>query len=132
MARLQYERADWDFRSYRATYMPGITVSGEAPGLIRSISDVQQDDGSVRYVSQSRTFSNIGLALQQPLPLSGGTLFLRSGLSRIDLFGGLSSNQWQSSPLVIGLIQPIFQFNPMRWERQIDKPGRPVSVVCHE
>ncbi len=120
MARLDIQRADLDFRAFRAGYLPSISLRGNTPGLLRSISDVQQDDGSVRYVQQSRTFSSIGLSVEQPLSMTGGRLFVSSGLSRIDLFGDFGSNQWQSSPLVVGLEQPIFRFNQLKWERQME------------
>lgn len=120
MARLDIERADLDYRAFRAGYLPRFSLRGNTPGLLRSISDVQQDDGSIRYVPQARTFSAVGLSIEQPLSATGGRLFVSSGLSRIDLFGDFGSNQWQSSPLVVGLEQPIFRFNEMKWEREIE------------
>lgn len=120
VARLEFEGADWRYRAFRAGYRPSLSISGDAPGLIRSISDVQQDDGSVRYVPQARTYSTLGLRIEQPLAATGGTMFLTSGLSRIDLFGDVTSNQWQSTPLSIGFMQPLFQYNAMHWARQIE------------
>ena len=131
MARLDAERAELDFRAFRAGYLPSLSLRGNTPGLIRSISDVLQDDGSIRYVPQSRMFSSVGLSIEQPLSFTGGRLFVTSGLSRIDLFGDFGSNQWQSSPLVIGLEQPIFRFNELRWQREIEPLRRRTAGRQH-
>lgn len=120
MAQLEVEGADWRYRSFRAGYRPSFSIAGEGPGLLRSISDVVQDDGSVRYVSQARTYSTVGLRINQPIAATGGQVFVTSGLSRIDLFGNVNSNQWQSTPLSVGFVQPLFQYNAMRWDRQIE------------
>lgn len=120
ISKLDRRQAEFEHQFFRASYLPGITLSGDAPGLERSIADILQDDGSIRYVAQSRTFSRVGLSIIQPIALTGGQVFVSSGLNRVDLFGESTSNQWQSSPLVIGLTQPLFQHNPMRWEREIE------------
>ncbi len=120
ISRLDLRQAEWQHRSFRAGFLPGITLSGNAPGLERSIADILQDDGSIRYVSQSRTFSRVGLSVVQPIALTGGQIFMSSGLSRVDLFGAQDSRQWQSSPLVVGFSQPLFQHNAMRWDRELE------------
>lgn len=120
VAHLRHEAARWNYRTFTARYLPGLSLNGNAPGLERAISDVQQDDGSVRYLPQSRTYSAMQVSLSQVLPMTGGQLFVSSGLNRIDLFGEFESNQWQASPLLIGFSQPLFQFNQMKWERRTE------------
>lgn len=120
IARLQFEQSSWQYSAFRSSYLPSFSLRGDTPGLERSISELVQDDGSMRYVPQSRTFSTARLSVEQMIPLTGGTLFMTSGLSRIDLFGDRSNFQWQSAPLVVGLQQPLFRFNDMRWQRRIE------------
>lgn len=114
-ARLQYEQAQWDHVAFRARYRPGLTLSGDAPGLRRSITDVLQDDGSIRYVEQSQTFATARLSVSQTIPYTGGQVFVFSALSRANSFGTFDRSEWQSTPLLVGLTQPLGQFNDDRW-----------------
>jgi outer membrane protein TolC len=119
-ARLRFVQSEWQFQGYEAQFWPSVRLQGSAPGLERSIVDVQQDDGSVRYVQQSRTFSTARLQVEQAVPFTGGTLSVSSGLGRVTQFGAQSGGQWQATPISVGLDQPLFQFNPLRWARRLE------------
>ena len=119
IARQGYEAAVWGDRATRAGFRPALVLSGSGPGLFRSISDIQQDDGSLRYIPQSRWQSQLNLAVEQDVPLTGGTVFLSSGVSRLDILGGPNFQQWQATPVTIGVEQPLFSFNQMRWTRRL-------------
>lgn len=119
-ARLAYRAEEAQFSATQAAYRPALAITGSAPGLERSITDVVQDDGSVRYVEQSRTFSRANLSVEQVLPWTGTEINVRSGLSRVDQFGDRAEfQQWQASPVSVGLEQPLFQYNNDRWVRRI-------------
>lgn len=119
-ARLDYQAEASRFDATQAAYLPAVSLTGSAPGLERSISDIIQDDGSVRYVEQSRLFSRANLNVQQVLPWTGTVMSVSSGLSRIDQFGDAANfQQWQSAPVSIGLEQPLFQYNEAKWNRRI-------------
>lgn len=121
IARLDFEQSQWTYRSFRTEYLPALSLTGNAPGMQRSIEEIVQDDGTVRYVEQNQMVGRANLAVSQPLPMTGGQLFVTSGLSRVDnTFGDNSIVQWQSAPLLIGLSQPILQFNEMKWRRRIE------------
>jgi outer membrane protein TolC len=121
MARLDFTQSQWGYRAYRAQYKPSLSLRGDAPGFRRSIQDVVQDDGSVRYVEQNRTDMRAIAAVSQPIPMTGGTVFFNSGLSRLNNeLGDNAFTQWQSTPLIVGFNQPLMQFNEMKWERRIE------------
>ncbi|WP_456430049.1 TolC family protein [Rhodocaloribacter sp.] len=120
LARYRFEQSQWSYHSFSAQYRPSLTLTGTAPDLRRSITDVLQDDGSVRFVEQSRMQSSLNLRIKQELPMTGGQFFVQSGLSRVQLFGDVEFTEWQASPLVIGLRQPLFRFNEMRWVRRTE------------
>ena len=119
IARSEFEAARWNFKAYRASYLPALSLNGSAPGFLRSSDNIVQDDGTLRFIEQRRTFSQMNLALSQPLPLTGGTFSIASGINYIDQQGLFSSQEWQSNPISITLLQPLFQFNQMKWERRI-------------
>ncbi|MBO6516623.1 MAG: TolC family protein, partial [Bacteroidia bacterium] len=51
------------------------------------------------------------------LVFSGGTLSLSSGLTRLDIFEPSDHTEWQSSPLVLSLSQPLFGYNDLKQAR---------------
>jgi outer membrane protein TolC len=119
-ARLSFQAEEARVRATQAAFLPSLAVTGSAPGLERSITDVVQDDGSIRYVEQSRTFSRANLSVAQVLPWTGTEINVRSGLSRIDQFGDRADvQQWQAAPVSIGLEQPLFQYNDDQWARRL-------------
>src|SRR5690606_21506975 len=61
------------------------------------------------------------LSLSQTVGLTGGQLFVSSGLQRIDLIReDGNSVSFLSTPINIGFRQPIFGFNRFKWERQVE------------
>jgi outer membrane protein TolC len=110
-----------DFQADEARYKPQLSLSGEAPGLNRSINAITQPDGSVKFLPQSQMHSSVNLNLTQRLTLTGGSIYLSSGLRRVDLFGNSQDFYYQSSPLVAGIQQPLFQANENRYQREINR-----------
>lgn len=120
IARSNFEAAYWNNRSVEAAYLPQLSITGAAPGLQREITQVEQPDGSVLFAKKSQLFSSVNLELSQDISLTGGKLYARSGLRRIDLLSDQNSFFWSSTPLEVGLTQPLFRFNSMSWARSIE------------
>lgn len=112
------EAARWRQQEFRARFLPQISVSGELPSLFRQIDPVTQPDGSVRFVARSQMQSSLTLNVAQAVPLTGGELYLSSGLTRVDLNGENDTHFWQSTPLIVGMRQPLFQLNAHAWDRR--------------
>lgn len=119
IARSNFEVSYWSYRSSQADYLPQLSLTGSVPGLQREITQVEQPDGSVLFQQKSQLFSNISLELSQQISLTGGTLYARSGLRRIDLFDRGNTYFWSSTPLEIGITQPLFKHNTMSWAREL-------------
>ena len=119
IAQSEYESARWNFRAFKARYLPALSITGSAPGFLRSFDNIPQDNGTLSFTEQRRTFSQMNLSLSQRIPLTGGTINVASGVNYLDQQGGFSSQEWQSNPVSISLFQPLFQFNQMKWERII-------------
>lgn len=116
MARQTFNAAVWNHKASEADYLPQLALTADLPGLVRAISSVDQDDGSVLFRAQSQTFSRLNMTLNQKIAITGGELYLSSGLNRITSPG----LYWQSAPLIVGISQPLFQFNNQRWNRRIE------------
>lgn len=104
--RADYKSYLWNYRSVKASLLPQISLGGTLPNYFRSINPITQPDGTVKLFSQSQLNNDLTLNLQQSILLTGGTVFLSSGLSQYNIINE-GYNYWQSSPLRIGFIQPL-------------------------
>lgn len=121
MARHRYRGSYWAHRSYRAAYLPLLELNATLPNLNRTISPIIQPDGSELFMRRSLATSSGTLSLSQRVGPTGGQFFITSGLQRIDLIRDDQTQvSYLSTPVNIGFRQPIFAFNPFRWERQIE------------
>ena len=112
----------WMYRSFKAAYLPSLTLNGTLPNFNRTIEQVSLEQGEAllerRYVDWS-----VDASLKQRIGFTGGDLFLRSGLRRLDNFyqdPDTTITQHVSTPINIGYSQPIFQFNAYKWEKKLE------------
>lgn len=112
----------WEWRSFKANYRPQVTLAGRVPGLSRIFEEVRQPDGSIEFRSIFQSNMYGGISLSQPISATGGTVFLGTNLQRFDnLNEGVQNKRlYNASPLQVGFEQPFFQFNPLRWDKQIE------------
>ncbi len=121
VARHRFRGSYWQFRSYQAGYLPNLRLDATLPNLNRTISAITLPDGSDIFVRRSLATSSGNLALSQTIFPTGGQLFISSGLQRIDLIRDDETVvSYLSTPVNIGLRQPIFSYNPYKWERRIE------------
>lgn len=119
MAEKTFEVGYWSYRAFKSSLRPQVRLSGDAPGFTRRIITNIQDDGTQDFVSQNQAYSRLGFSLVQPITLTGGQLFLMSDLSRLDIFTTPSYVSWQSTPVSVGLRQPLVSYNTWKWSRRI-------------
>lgn len=111
----------WQYRSFKADYLPSVILDASFPSFSRSYDNVRQEDGTYKY--QYNTSSNYiaGMSVNQKVGFTGGSAYLRSDLRRFDQldFGDYKIN-YMSTPIVIGYNQPIFMYNAYRWSKQLE------------
>jgi outer membrane protein TolC len=116
VARNKFRASYWSYRSFRANYLPAITLSGTVPNFNRSIDWNE----STQTVLETNSLTNYGqLSLSQNIGLTGGSLALSSNLQQINKLGAGSSSSYISSPVSVTFSQPLFGYNSMRWDRKI-------------
>ncbi|MCK5702342.1 MAG: TolC family protein [Cyclobacteriaceae bacterium] len=118
------ENRFWQFQSYRSNYKPQLVLDGTIPGFNRSFDEVRQEDGSYEFLPVSINNSEINLRLRQPIGATGTQLFLNSNITRFDNFLDTDAEDpyhlYQGNPLEIGIIQPLFQYNRLKWDKRIE------------
>lgn len=121
-----YKRAEtikenryWQYRVFKSNFVPQLSLSGTLPDFNRSVTPVIQQDGSTQFRSVFISNSNVSLNLEQQIGLTGGTVFMSSTVNRFDDFER-NDFRYGGDPLSIGFFQPIFRFNQLKWDKQIE------------
>jgi len=121
IARQRFRRSYWQFRSFKATYLPSLQLDATMPNINRSFNAVSSQDGTTVYTSQSLTNYTVGLSVNQKVGLTGGTVFLNTGIQRLDNYlPDTTTSQYLANMINIGFRQPIFAYNPYKWDKRIE------------
>ncbi|MCO5256751.1 MAG: TolC family protein, partial [Lentimicrobium sp.] len=118
-AQHRFRSSYWQYRNYKAGLMPMLTLDGTLPSLSRSIEKITTPEGDFFYERNLANYT-AALSLSKNIGLTGGQIFLNSDLQRIDLFSDSTVTSYLSSPLNIGIRQPLFNYNPFRWARRVE------------
>lgn len=111
----------WQFRAYKANFLPALSLSGTLPSFDRSITKLQDPNtGEYKYLQNYAMTNTLGLNLKQNIALTGGSISLFTGLTRLDQFGPTRNISYNSSPVSLILNQPIGAFNRLRWDKKIE------------
>jgi outer membrane protein TolC len=119
-ARAAREAARYRHRAFRSGLLPQLSLDATVPSYERSITGVPQPDGSTEFLSLRRTNGWIGATLTQKVPLTGGDLFVSSSLAGFSTreTGQPLDERWFSTPVSVGLSQPLFRPNTVAWDRR--------------
>ena len=117
-ARHTYRAAYWNYRFYKANYLPSVTLSS-SPSFNKQISKITQPDGTNLFIKQNQLSVDMDLKINQNIWFTGGSLFVRSNVQRLD---ELENNvtAYNTQPVVIGYEQALFGYNSLKWNRRIE------------
>jgi outer membrane protein TolC len=122
-AETRRENLYWRYRLYQSNYNPQLRLSGTVPSYRQEFSNVQQPDGSIEFREVRQNLMDLELGLVQEIAATGGRVSVNSSTNRFDNFialPGSPQTRWSGVPLNVRLIQPIFAFNPLKWDRKIE------------
>ena len=117
-AKQTFTNSYWEFRSFRASNLPALSMTATLPDVNQSITS-QSVDGVQSYASYKYISAQANLALTQKIGITGGTISLNSYLSGVHNVNAPNPYPFLSYPVNIELNQPIFRYNPYRWDRKI-------------
>lgn len=121
MAKHRFRASYWEFRTYKADYLPNLSLSTTFPEFSRAIKKYQNPDGTYTYVEDNLNSSTVNLNLRQNVGFTGGQIFATSNLTRLDEFGGDEiSTSFLSTPISIGYRQPVMFYNEYKWQKKIE------------
>jgi len=116
LAKHRFRSSYWQFRSFKANYLPSVNLNSTLPNFNRSITWSDENQS----VSEKNSLTNYGqISLFQNVGFTGGNISLLTDLNQINQLGAASSSIYISNPISINYNQPLFGFNSMKWERKI-------------
>ena len=119
-AETRKENKYWSFRTYRSNYNPQLDLTATLPSYTKSVTPITQPDGRIDYRRVNNNSINIQLALRQIIAPTGGSVSVYTNLNRFqDFQQDPTFTQYSGDPISIGYVQPIFQFNPYKWDKLI-------------
>ena len=105
-------------RTYKSNYAPQLSLDGILPGYNKTFVEVLQPDGSILFQPIHNNNSSLNLSFSQSIAATGGTVFGTTQLQRFDDFEK-STKLYNGVPFGIGISQPLFTFNNLKWEKRI-------------
>ncbi|MDE5850821.1 MAG: TolC family protein [Muribaculaceae bacterium] len=117
-ARNAFLSAYWNYRYYKANYLPSVTLTS-SPYINKEMNKITQSDGTAMFIRQDQFGADLTLKINQNVSLTGGSFFLKSSLNRLDEFQQ-GTTAYSSQPLVIGYQQSLFGYNSLKWDRKIE------------
>jgi outer membrane protein TolC len=122
-AETRKENRYWNYRFYQSNYNPQLRLSGTIPGFSQAFNNVTQPDGTIEFREVRQNFMDLELGIEQEIAATGGNISINSSTNRFDNFLAPVSSpqtQWSGVPVNVRLRQPIFAFNPLKWDRKIE------------
>ena len=116
----RYQNSYWRYFSYKRQFLPSLVFYGTLPEFQHSIASVTQNDGAETFVNRNVISNKANPSINQLVPLTGGNIFVRSGLDNIQLSGNTQSTTYLSRPIEFGYFQNIFGFNRYKWDKKIE------------
>ena len=118
-ARNTFESAYWNYRSYKASMLPSLSLSS-SPSLNRSTRSVVLADGTEQYARSNNLNTNLSVNLSQSIWFTGGTISLSGSVNRMDLLGDNPSKSYYTQPLQLSFSQDLSGYNSMKWQRKTE------------
>ncbi|MBR5856642.1 MAG: TolC family protein, partial [Bacteroidales bacterium] len=110
----------WQFRSYKAQFLPSLNLDASLGQFNRSLRALQDaETGKTNYVENNSMSNSLNLSIDQNIPITGGTVSVITSLSRLDQFSPYDEITYNSQPVNVYYNQPITAFNTLKWEKKI-------------
>ena len=125
--RHQFRAAYFSFISYKATFLPKLSLTTSPTSWDKSIttSEVynrQTEQWEITEAQKNTFTSTAGLALSQNIGLTGGNISLASDFRRYQNFKDDSdrATSYTTTPVRLTLTQSLNGYNALRWDRKIE------------
>ncbi|MCL3780052.1 TolC family protein [Prolixibacteraceae bacterium JC049] len=111
----------WDYRYYKADLLPSLTLTSNPLNFNRSVNRffIPSKD-EFEYRSNEYLSSDVSLRLRQKVALTGGEIFMNSGIGYTKNLSGQENESFSTTPVNIGFRQSLNGYNAMKWKAKIE------------
>lgn len=123
IAKHRFRASYWQYRTFVAQYRPALTLTGTTPQYSTAYERVWNSATNTWDYISSNTLTNLGaLSLAQNIGFTGGSIYLNSSLTLFNDFekDAAIPRKYIAAPLSIGITQPIFRYNSLRWQKKTE------------
>ena len=117
-ARNTFLSAYWAYRYHKANYLPSLSLSS-SPYINKEVNKITLSDGTANFIKQDQLGADLALKINQNIALTGGSLFMKSSLNRLDELRN-KTTVYSSNPFVVGYEQSLFGYNSLKWDRRVE------------
>lgn len=120
MTQLNFMAQYWNYRSYKAQFLPSLNLSGNAGNYNRSLVEVRDPEtGRISYVANNTLTNDLSVYVNQKIALTGGNVSLNTSLARLDQFT-YGTQIYNSNPVTFSYTQPLRSFNALKWQKKTE------------
>ncbi|MBQ2132550.1 MAG: TolC family protein, partial [Bacteroidales bacterium] len=121
LARHNFVVDYWQYRTYKAQFLPSLNLQGTLGNYNRSLVSLQDaQTGEIGYLENNNLTNSLGLSIDQNIPFTGGSVSVVTSLDRLDQFSPTDKITYNSQPIKVTLSQPINAYNSLKWEKKIE------------
>ncbi|NOU62019.1 TolC family protein [Marinifilum caeruleilacunae] len=111
-----FQARQWEYKSYLADRLPNLSLGMTPFDYNRSfVSRYNSVNNQDEFKEQQSLYSYARMSLSQNLSFTGGTIYVDSDFGRLQNYGDTDSRSYTTTPVRIGLIQPLFAYNEQKW-----------------
>ena len=119
IARHKYRASYWEYKSFRAEFLPQLSMTAVVPSFRRVYSRLLLGDGTSTYVEENTMSMSGGVSLSQNVGLTGGQISISTNLEWLENRGKYPNSRYMTTPISVGYRQPLFAYNDMKWRKKI-------------
>lgn len=109
----------WRWQNFKTRFRPQLTLNSDFPIYKHNTEPITQPDGTVKFKQISNLENSVQIALSQSLPQIGTRIYAATSVIRHEDFNQ-GFVEFSGSPFVIGIRQPIFSYNWMKWSKKTE------------
>lgn len=119
-AKRQYAVGFWEYRSFKARLLPKVDINLQPFTFNRSFVQRYDPINNIDVYRQQRNLNTFGqLSVNQNIMSTGATVFINSTFNRfVNFSDGNMLENYSTTPIRIGLIQPLMAFNELKWQNR--------------
>ena len=109
----------WRWKNHQTRFRPQLTLSGDLPDFENQTKPIVQPDGSIVFNKVTQLETSAQMAISQPIPLLGASVYAATGITRLQDFNN-NTVGFSGFPVSVGIAQPLVAYNWMKWSRMTE------------